>query len=410
MWRALRHRNFRLFFVSQLLSGPGTWVQQVAQGWLVLELSGDPFVLGLLAASQFGPVVLFGLLGGVVADLIPKRRILLVTQSIEMALAFALFGLTASGHVEVWHVLALSTILGLAHAVEWPTRQAFTIEMVGRDDLVSAIGINSATSNAARVVGPAIAGLIIGLVGTAAAFLVNAVTYLPVIVAIVLMRDAELRRHEVPARWTGAADLARSLGDGLRYAWGNATIRTTLAVVGLIAAAAMNFQVLVPPLARDVLGTDATGYGLLMATAGAGALVAAIGITVSGRIDPRAVAAAAIVLGAATLGLAGSRTMALSLVAMFFAGAGSIAMATAGNTMVQLAAPDTYRGRVMSVWTIVYSAAMPVGGLIVGWIASALGVTTAIAIGGGVALAIAVPTLLGRWIRAPAPVPVRDRP
>ena len=395
--RALRRRNFRLFFAGQLVSVTGTWIQQVAQGWLVLELTDDPFMLGLVAAAQFSPVVILGLIGGLLADNLSKRTVLVVAQVVQMGLAVVLFALTQAGQVQIWQVIALAALLGTTQAIEWPARHSFIVELVGRDDLVNAIGINSATFNLARMVGPAAAGLIIAVAGIPLTFLVNAITYLPVILALLAIRDAELFRPPVQARPASLGEVRRALADGPRFVAREPMVRMAIVVLGVVATFGMNFPVTIPPLARDVLGLDATGFGFLMAASGAGSLGAAMAVIFARRIEPRMVALAALVLGLATVVLAVSRSFPVSIVAMTVAGAGAIGMAATGNTFIQLAVPDALRGRVMSVWTMVFSASVPIGGLVMGAIAARAGVALALGIGGVVSTAAAVIALA--WYR-----------
>ena len=215
--RAFRHRNYRLFFSGQLVSLVGTWMQTVAQAWLVLQLTGDPFLLGLVAAMQFLPVMVLGLFGGLIADALPKRRTLIVTQVVQMMLAFVLFGLTATGAVEVWQIIMLALLLGVTNAVDMPTRQSFVVEMVGRSDVANAVALNSAVFNTARIVGPAIAGLTIGAFDISIAFLINGLSFLAVIVAYAMMRDDELASPPVISRPHTVREVGRTLAEGIRY-------------------------------------------------------------------------------------------------------------------------------------------------------------------------------------------------
>jgi len=226
--RAFKHRNYRLFFGGQAISLVGTWMQQVAQGWLVLQLTNDPLWLGLVAVAQFGPVLAFGLFGGLIADHLPKRQTLMVTQAIAMVLALVLFGLTATDLVEVWHVMVLAALLGIANAVDMPTRQAFAVEMVGRDDMANAVGLNAALFNASRIVGPAMAGLLIGAFNISIAFLINGLSFIPVLIGYFMMRDEELRPIPAIARPTGWRDVVENLAEGARY-----VRRTPLVMLGL---------------------------------------------------------------------------------------------------------------------------------------------------------------------------------
>ena len=385
---AFRHRNDRLFFGGQAISLVGTWMQQVAQGWLVLQLTHDPFWLGLVAAAQFGPVIVFGLFGGVIADQLPKRQTLLVTQVVAMVLALILFGLTATGLVEVWHVMVLAALLGVANAVDMPVRQAFAVEMVGRDDVTNAVGFNAALFNASRIVGPAVAGLLIGAFDISAAFLINGLSYVGVIVAYMLMRDSELRATDPIARPTGIHDVWDNLAEGARYVRDTPLVLLSCVVVGLAATFGMNFQVLVPPLADNVLEVGASGFGFLMAASGIGSTAAALGVAFSKRTRARWIAIGAMALGIGGIGLAWSPSFPVALLAMLVAGAGGIAMAVTANTTIQTTVPDQLRGRVMSVYTTVFAGSVPAGGLLAGYVASRWGVGVAFAAGGVVTLAI----------------------
>jgi MFS family permease len=388
---AFRHRNYRLFFTGQAISLVGTWMQQVAQGWLILQLTHDPFWLGLVAAAQFGPVLVLGLFGGVIADQLPKRKTLLVTQTVAMVLALVLFVLTATGVVEVWHVMVLAALLGVANSVDMPARQAFAVEMVERDEVNNAVGFNAALFNGSRIVGPAVAGLLIGAFDISVAFLINGLSYGAVIAAYLLMRDSELRSSDPIARPRGWHDVAANLAEGARYVRNTPLVLLSCVVVGLSATFGMNFQVLVPPLADNVLGVGASGFGFLMAASGVGSTVAALGVAFSHRTRARWIAIGSIALGIGGLGLAWSPSFAFALVAMLVAGAGGIAMAVTANTTIQMSVPDQLRGRVMSVYTTVFAGSVPAGGLLAGFVASRWGVNVAFAAGGLLTLAVGIP-------------------
>ena len=380
--RAFRHRNYRLFFSGQLVSLIGTWMQTVAQAWLVLQLTGDPFLLGLVAAMQFLPVMVLGLFGGLIADALPKRRTLIVTQVVQMVLAFVLFGLTATGAVEVWQIMVLALLLGITNAVDMPTRQSFVVEMVGRGDVANAVALNSAVFNTARIVGPAIAGLTIGAFDISIAFLFNGLSFLAVIFAYGLMREEELVSPPVLSRPHTVREVGRTLTEGIRYVRRTDLVLLATVIVGLVSLFGMNFGVIIPALARDVLHTDATGYGFLMAASGIGSLVAALSIAFSGRSTPAFIAGGALLLGVAEIAAAMIHVYPLALVAMALVGFGAIGMAATANTMIQLAVPNELRGRVMSVYTTVFVGSSPLGGLLMGWIASRFGVEVSLAVGG----------------------------
>ncbi|MEO8462414.1 MAG: MFS transporter [Chloroflexota bacterium] len=380
-WRALRHRNYRLFFFGQLISLVGSWMQSVAQGWLVLQLTGDPFWLGVTFAAQFAPVLLLGLFGGVIADGLPKRRTLIATQTASMLLALLLFVLAVTNVVTVAHVIVIGLVLGVVNAVDMPTRQSFAVEMVGRDDVGNAVALNSAVFNGARIVGPAVAGLAIGAAGVSSAFLINGLSFLAVIVAYLRMSDADLLGSPPPPRPTTAAAVKVQLREGLSYVRSTPTVLAPIVVVGLVATFAMNFNVLIPPLAKDVLQVGATGFGFLMAASGVGSLLAALSIAFARRNRIALLGLGAILNGAAQLVLAASGSLGLSMIAMFAAGLGAIAMAATANTAIQLTVPDALRGRVMSVYATVFAGSTPVGALVAGFLASSIGVPQAIAIG-----------------------------
>jgi MFS family permease len=391
------HRNYRLFFGGQAVSLVGTWMQQVAQGWLVLTLTGDPFWLGVVATAQFLPVMILGLFAGVLADVLPKRQTLIAVQATMMVLAVILTALTATGVVQVWMIILLGVILGCANAVDMPVRQAFAIEMVGPRDIGNAVAINSAMFNGARVVGPAVAGLTIGAFGIAPAFALNALSFLAVIVGLSLMRDDELHLARLVPRPRTAAAVVENLREGLDFVRHTPTVLLAVTTVGLVATFGMNFQVIIPPLAQDALGSDASGYGFLMAASGLGALGAAVALVLSGRPHPGRMIGGAILLGLASILLALSTSFPVSLLLMVPIGAGGIAMAATANATIQLAVPDGLRGRVMSVYTTVFSASMPIGGLLMGVLASSIGILEAIAIGGVLSLLSGLAALV--WYR-----------
>ena len=395
-FRAFRHRNYRLFFAGQAISLVGTWMQQVAQGWLVLQLTNDPFMLGLVATAQFGPVIAFGLFGGVIADHLPKRQTLAITQTVAMLLAFALFALTATGVVEVWHVMVLAALLGVANAIDMPVRQAFAVEMVGRNDMQNAVGFNAALFNASRILGPAAAGLLIGAFDISIAFLINGLSYLAVIASYLLMRDTEMRPMPANVRPTTLRAVFANLIEGAAYVRRTPVVLLAVVVVGLAATFGMNFQILVPPLADDVLDVGASGFGFLMAASGVGSTLAALWVAFRRRSSPRAIALGAIGLGLGCAVLAVSTSFALSLLAMFIAGGGAIAMAVTANTTIQATVPDELRGRVMSVYTTVFAGSVPAGGLLMGWIASAWGVGAAFGVGAAATLAVGIASWL--WL------------
>ena len=414
--RALRHRNFRLFFAGQAVSLVGLWMQSVAQAWLVLTLTNDPFFLGIVAAAQWMPVLILGLFGGLIADALPKRRTLIVVESLMAALAIVLGILTFTGVVEVWMILALAVLLGCANAVEMPVRQSFAVEMVGREDVVNAIALNSATFNAARVLGPAVAGVTIAVFDISVAFFLNGISFLAVIAGLLLMRDAELHLPPPIPRPRTVGAVVASVGEGTAYVRRTPVVLFPVVVVGLAATIGMNFQVTIPPYARDVLGGDAASFGFLMTASGLGSVAAALYLATRRRPSAWAIAIGATALGLGLVATAAVPVYLVAAAALGAAGFGAIWMAANGNTLIQATVPDELRGRVISVYTTVFAGSTPIGALIAGAIASALGAAAAIGIGGLLTVVVGVTALL--WLRghrevaqaAQAPVSRRATP
>jgi MFS family permease len=390
---AFRHRNYRLFFAGQLVSMVGTWMQQVAQAWLVLQLTGDPIWLGIVATAQFLPVMILGLFAGVAADALPKRRVLIAAQTAMMVLAFVLAALVISGVVQVWMIVVLAVLLGIANSIDMPVRQSFAVEMVGREDVGNAVALNSAMFNGARIVGPAAAGLAIGAFGVAAAFLINGLSFLAVIVGLRLIDERELLVPPRIDRPTTPRAVVRNLAEGLAYVRRTPVVLLAVVVVGTVATVGMNWGVLIPAFAAHEMRSDAAGYGFLMAASGVGSLLAALRLVFGGRPRPTRLATGTLILGVASIALAVSRVFPVSLGLMVIVGFGSILMAATGNTTIQLAVPDQLRGRVMSVYTTVFSASVPIGGLAMGAIASGFGTAFAIGLGGVLSLLVGLGAL-----------------
>jgi MFS family permease len=412
-WAAMRHRNYRLFFAGQGLSLIGTWMMTVAQSWLILQLTGDPLLLGVVAAVQWLPVLVLGLFGGLVADALPKRRTMLFTQGFAALLSLTMSILVLTNTVAVWHVLVIAFLLGIRNSVDLPTRQSFAVEMVGRQDVGNAVALNSAMFNGARVIGPAVAGITIGAFGVGIAFLVDAISYLAVIVAILAMRENDLHTRPGIARPTSVGAVIDNLAEGLRYVRHTRNVILPILTVGLVSTFGMNFTVVIPPFVQEVLHGDATAYGFLMSATGVGSITSALTIAFSGRTVPLVIGLGGAILGAALLILGSSGSMAIALPAMFLAGIGSIAMAATANTLVQLTVPDHLRGRIMSVYTTVFAGSTPIGGLVTGAIASGLGAATAIVVGGALSLATGVGAMVsirGKTIRARPSRTVRTSP
>ena len=396
---AFHHRNFRLFWTGMLVSLIGTWMQSVGQAWLVLQLTNDPLALGIIAVAQFGPIMFLGPIGGIVADSVSKRKALVITQTTSGLLALILAILYVTGQVQVWHIFALALGMGVVNSFDMPIRQAFVFEMVGREDLPNAVALNSTVFNITRIIGPAIAGLTIAGIGIQPLFFVNAVSYVAVVISLVMMRPSEMHAP------TERAVVSRSIGsvvdllvEGFRYTRGNPRILLVIVTVGLVSTFAMNYSVLIPVVARDVLHGDADTYGFLMSAAGLGSLVSALSIAFRRTASMGRLFMGAALVGLAMVGVGVSRWLPLSLAMMFVAGWGGISMAATANTTIQLAVPDVLRGRVVSLYTTVFVGSTPIGGLFSGLIASGFGgAPAALVVGGSLATLAAI----GAWLRLP---------
>jgi MFS family permease len=381
-FRALRHRNFRLFFGGQFVSLIGTWMQSVAQGWLVLKLTNSALMLGVVSFAGFLPVLLVTLFAGVVVDHADRRRLIVATQGLLMLSAFILAALTWAGVVRVEHVIILAAINGLVTAFDMPARQTFVVEMVGREDLPNAIALNSMIFNGARVIGPAVAGLLISAIGIAGCFFLNGVSYVAVIWSLLEM---ELVARELPR--IGSSMFTR-LREGFDYIWHHRASFYLLLLIALNAGFGMQYSVLIPVFARDVLHGGARAYGFLLAVQGVGALVG--GLVLASCRTPRALRQNLIfglfgsAVGIFTFGF--SSRMWLSLLAQMLIGAGLLNHTATSNTMLQMFVSDELRGRVMSMYTLSFIGLAPIGSLEVGYIGELVSPQAAVAVSAVAAL------------------------
>jgi MFS family permease len=394
--RAFAHRDFRLFFAGQLVSLIGTWMQSVAQSWLVLELTNSPFKLGVVGTLQFAPVLVLSFFAGAMADRLPKRPLLIASQSIMCVQALILAVLVHRGHVQYWHVAVMAGIYGVANTIDMPTRQAFIVEMVARESLRSAIALNSAMFNGARVIGPALAGLVIARWGSALAFFFNGLSFLAVIAALLA-----LHAHGRPRASSGRA-LRHEIAEGLRYALRTPRIALVMSLVMAVSAFFFNYNTLVPLLARDMLNQDAHGFGLLMTAVGCGAMAGAIVLASLGTERPptQVLIASALVLGLATMLMAGVGRFGVAVALLVVMGFSGMLFMTGANTTVQLTVPDDLRGRVMSLHTLMFAGMTPFGAFLVGSITEAFGPRTGFLVTGAAgSVAVVAVTLGWRWYR-----------
>ena len=360
-------RNFRLYFIGQTVSVSGTWMQRIAQSWLVLELTNSGTAIGLVTAVQFLPMLFLAPLGGVVADRFDKRRLIIVTQVLAALLAAILGALVVLHLVQLWMVYVLAGALGLVSSVDTPARQIFVLEMVGREKLTSAVSLNSVLVNLARVLGPAGAGALIVTVGLGPCFLVNAATYLVVIVALLLMQVAELAAVPPQSRRAG------QLREGLRYVRATPAVLTPLLMMAVVGTFAYEFQVILPLVAKFTFNGDASTFATMTAFMGGGAVVG--GLITASRKTRSAVALSrtAALFGAMELLAALAPHLALEYAILVLVGAASIAFLALGNATLQLASSPEMRGRVMGLWAVAFLGSTPIGGPIIGWIGEHIG-------------------------------------
>ena len=399
-FRSLRSRNYRLYFIGQIISVSGTWMQSVALGWLVLKVTGSGTLLGLVIACQFLPMLLLGPFGGVIADRVEKRRFLMVTQAIAGALALVLGVLVATGSIQLWMVFVLALLLGTVSAFDMPARQTFVFEMVGPDLLPNAVTLNSVVMNGSRIVGPAIAGVLIAAVGLAPCFFINGLSYLACIAALVLMRPAELTRVEPRPREKG------QLREGFRYAWANPALRTPLMLMAAVGTLTYEFQISLPLMARYTFGAGAGGYGLMTSAMGLGAVVGGLVVAHRARTSRRKLGIAGVVFGTFVLVASIMPSIWAMVLWLPLVGAASVAFISMSNTNLQLAAAPEMRGRVMALYSVAFLGSTPVGGPIVGWVGQTIGPRAALVLGGVTAVTAAL--VAWRSLNRPAPMTLTD--
>ena len=380
--RALRNRNFRLFLSGQLISLVGTWMQTVAQSWLVYRLTGQASMLGLVAFAGMFPVFVLAPLGGLVADRVRPHSLVVATQATSMGLTLVLAVLTLTGHVQLWHIITLSLSLGVVNAFDIPARQVFVAQTVARPDLMNAIALNSSTFNGARIVGPAIAGVLVATMGEGWCFLINSVSYVAVLGGLLAMR-----LDEVQARSRPAGDNA--IVGGFRFILRAVPIRDLLALLGLLSLMGMPYSVLMPLFADQILHGGPKAMGILMGASGIGALAGALSLAFRGSAKGlgRWIAGSAMGFGAGLVAFSLSRSFPLSVLLMLPVGFTLMVEMASSNTLIQMMIPDALRGRVMSVYSMMFMGMAPIGALIAGTLAHRLGAPLTVALGGGGCLA-----------------------
>lgn len=407
-WRntfaALKHRNFRLFFVGQLVSLTGSWVQNTAQGWLVYQLTGSKVLLGTVAAVGSLPMLLLSVWGGSVADRHSKRTVVFYTQTGMMLLAFAFAALVGSGRIQPWHILVLAALGGVAMAFDMPARQAFMVEMTSREDLMNAVSLNSSIVNGARVIGPAVAGFLMAQVGMTWCFLLNGLSFIAVIVGLLMMRLPQFVPPAMPA------SAGRHVLEGFAYVAGHRRLRTLLLLFGVVGIFGWSYSVLLPAYAMDILQVGEGGYGALLSANGFGALLGALTVATAGnRVRPRLMILGGLWLfSAMLLLLAFVRWYPLVLLCMTVGGWGMLLYFATTNTLIQTSVSDAMRGRVMGIWALIFGGMMPIGGIESGLLSQAVGVPWTIAVGAVICAAAGLVTWWAVRRNPPAPVEMRN--
>jgi MFS family permease len=372
---SLRNHNYRRYFAGQAISLVGTWMQTVGQSWLVLQLTGSGAALGTVVAAQTLPVLLLGPYGGVVADRVDKRRLMIMLQTMMGVLALVLGILTMTHEVTVWQVYVLAFLLGLNNCFENPARQAFVLEMVGPDELRNAISLNSVLVNAARAVGPAVAGVIIAVSGVGVCFLLNAVSFVAVVTSLGTLDVSKLHRAPRTARAPG------QIREGLAYVRQTPSLLTPLLMMALIGCLAYEFQVVLPLVARDAFGGSPEVYGFMTASMGAGAVLGGLYIAARGRTGIRSVVSSAAQFAVVIAAAAVAPNLWTELIALVLVGAVSVGFLSKGNSTLQLEASPTMRGRVMALWSVAFLGSTPIGGPIAGWVGEQFGGRAGLALG-----------------------------
>ncbi|MDW3214782.1 MAG: MFS transporter [Ilumatobacteraceae bacterium] len=380
---SLRFRNYRLYFFSQIISFSGTWMQSIALSWLVLELTGSGTALGTVLAMQFLPTLLLAPIGGVLADRFEKRRLIIGTQTAAGLLALALGAITLTDVVELWMVYALAAGFGMVTALDNPSRQTFVMEMVGPEDVSNAITLNSVVVNAARVVGPAVAGVVIATAGVGECFVFNGASYAAVVIAMLLIRSDQLH----PSQRTKRAP--RQVRDGFRYVWSEPTLRTTIVMLILIGTLTFEFSITLPMLAEFTFGAGPTGLAIMTSAMGAGAVIGGLAVAAAGPPTPQRLIAVAASFGLAVATIAVMPVIELVYVTLPLVGVTSVSMIAWSNATLQLHSDPQMRGRVMALFSMALMGSTPIGGPIVGWVGDHANPRVALLLGAASAISAA---------------------
>lgn len=401
--------NYRIFWLGQLVSMSGTWMQTTAQAWLVLKITNSPVALGTVTMLQFLPITLLTLFGGVLADRLPKRAVLVGTQSLAAIQATVLTVLVLTNTVQLWHVYVLALLLGIINAFDNPTRQAFVSELVGKDHLPNAIALNSSLFNSARIIGPALGGIIISFFGIGEAFLFNGLSFLPVIGGLLLLRSREF----YPTQRSKRGNVFRQVGEGIHFAIHTPKIFVIMITMAVVGTFGYNYSTILPLIAKYVLNAGAVGLGILTSAVGVGSLVAALGVASARRTSERVLLGAALLFSVMLLLVGLSSWLPLTLVLLGLMGAVGIVFTASANTRLQISAPGELRGRVLSLYFLLFAGTTPIGGFLVGVLAARFGVQPTVALMGVLCFLGVAGAILYAWrvaARTPQPMAVLGTP
>ena len=393
-FHALTHKNYRYFWMGQCVSLIGTWTQNIGQSWLVLSLTGSPFLLGLVGTIQFLPITFFSLFAGVLTDKFPKKKILLITQTVSMLLAFILSALVFTHAVRYEYIIGLALCLGLCNTLDMPTRQAFNVEIVGKEDLMNAIALNSATFNLARIIGPAIGAMFMAYLGAGWCFLLNGFSFMAVIYGLIHIEASNYVRKK-----SSEKGLLREIKDGLKYIKNNHVLLETLILVTIMGIFVFNYSVLIPVFTKNVLHMQEKTYGILMSSLGAGSLLGALLVSLNSKGGPKRILmiGSSIAISIMLIFTGSSNLYYFTALSLAITGIFNMFFSTTANTTLQINSKDEYRGRVMSVYSLVFAGSTPLGNLFSGVVAEKYGAGAGFILSGLSALLLIL--LLITWVK-----------
>jgi MFS family permease len=393
---SLKHKNFRYYWIGMCISLIGTWMQNIAQPWLAYTLTKSPFLLSLIGTVQFTPVLLFSIFSGVIIDKLPKKRILLFTQTASLIITLILALLVWTGRIKYWHILIMSAALGVVNTFDMPTRQSFVVELVGKEDLMNAIALNSMVFNVARIIGPAIAGILMGYAGITVCFFANSISFAAVVISLIFIKP--ISAHSKPKNNSRILDEVK---DGIKYIYHHNILLESLIVIAIVGTFAPNFNVLVPVFAKEVLKQNETGFGLLMSFLGLGSFFGAMFIATLSKSGPKKFVMYIVPFIVGALMIITGYTNIYLMTGIFLAVTGFffISFTSNANSTLQLNTSNEYRGRVMSIYTLVFAGSTPIGNLYAGLITERFTARIGFAACGGIIILLMIPLFISIKIR-----------